>query len=69
MVNRKNYAVFYPINLDILLFIHILKFRKMMGGFHKAENITQEHREILTGNQNGIVSKLGLNGLAEFKIV
>ncbi len=41
----------------------------MMGGFHKAENITQEHREILTGNQNGIVSKLGINGLAEFKIV
>lgn len=34
----------------------------MMGGFHKAESVSQEHREIVTGNLNTITHKLGLNG-------
>ena len=41
----------------------------MMGGFHKADTISQEHREILTGNQAAIATKLSLNGSPELKIV
>lgn len=39
----------------------------MIGGFQEVE-VTQEHREILTGNQNAITSKLHLNGSPELKI-
>lgn len=39
----------------------------MLGGFQEVE-VTQEHREILTGNQGVITQKLSINGSPELKI-